>query len=110
MVGSINKRNKLNVKLTQDNMPFKKGNKIGNGRPKNSKNKKTVQWEQLGEAITSEHTERFNKILTSLPDDKFSDMYIKILEYFKPKQNRTDITTGGEKINPPKIGFFDSNK
>jgi hypothetical protein len=77
-----------------------------NGRPKGTKNKKTVQWEALGDAITNEHTERFNRVLDAMDDDKFADTYIKVLEYFKPKQNRTDITSGGEKINPPKIKFF----
>lgn len=81
-----------------------------NGRPKGTKNKKTQQWEILGESIMNEHTERFNASLESLDDDKFMDMYIKVLEYFKPKQNRTDITSGGEKINPPTIKFFDTDK
>ena len=88
-------------------MPQKKGQTGNpNGRPKGTKNKKTLQWEALSESITSEHTERFNRVLNAMEDDKFADTYIKVLEYFKPKQNRTDITTGGEKINPPKIKFF----
>jgi hypothetical protein len=87
-------------------MPFEKGhNKVG-GKQKGSKNKRTLQWDTLGEAITNEHTERFNEVLNDMDDDKFADTFIKVLEYFKPKQNRTDITSGGEKINPPKITFF----
>lgn len=80
------------------------------GKPKGTKSKKTIQWDALGESIMNEHTERFNSSLNDLDDDKFMDMYIKVLEYFKPKQNRTDITSGGEKINPPTIKFFDTNK
>lgn len=80
------------------------------GKPRGTKSKKTIQWEALGESIMNEHTERFNDVLHSMEDDKFADTFIKVLEYFKPKQNRTDITTGGEKINPPSIQFFDTNK
>ena len=35
----------------------------------------------VGESITGKHTQRFNKILTGLEDDKFTDQYIKVLEY-----------------------------
>lgn len=88
-------------------MPFKKG-QSGNarGKPTGTKSKKTVQWELLGDSIMNKHTERFNGVLKAMDDDKFADTFIKVLEYFKPKQNRTDITSGGEKINPPKITFF----
>jgi len=72
-------------------MPFEKGKEKTGGRKQGSINKKTIEWEQLGEAIQNEHTERFNKILNNLPDDKFSDKYLQILEYFKPKQQRTEI-------------------
>lgn len=81
-----------------------------NGRPKGTRNKKTVQWEVLGDSIMNEHTEKFNTELAKLNGKDFMDMYVKVLEYFKPKQNRTDITSGGEKINPPKIKFFDTDK
>lgn len=72
-------------------MTAKGGKREGSGRPKGTRNEKTKQWEQLGEAIQERHTERFNTILESLPDDKFSDKYLQILEYFKPKQQRTEI-------------------
>lgn len=77
-----------------------------NGRPKGAKNKRTLQWEALGEAITGECTERFYEEIEKLEGKEYIDAYTKILEYFKPKQNRTDITSGGEKISPPKIKFF----
>ena len=77
-------------------MPFKPG-KSGNptGRPNGAKSEKTLQWEALGEALLTKHSERANKILKTMPDDKFLDNYGKLLEYFKPKQARTEIKQEG---------------
>ena len=91
-------------------MAFQRGREKTGGKQKGSKNKKTVQWDILGESIMNEHTEKFNTELAKLNDKDFMDMYIKVLEYFKPKQNRTDITTKGEKIIPPSITFFDEDQ
>jgi hypothetical protein len=77
-------------------MPFKPG-KSGNpeGRPHGAKSEKTKQWEDLGEALLTRHAERANKIMETMPDDKFLDNYGKLLEYFKPKQARTEIKQEG---------------
>jgi len=82
-------------------MPFKKGHS-GNpsGKPKGIKARKTLEWEKLGDAILTKDTERFKKILSGLPDDKFIDMYLKILEYFKPKQNRVDNISSDGSMTP----------
>lgn len=74
-------------------MPFAKG-QSGNkkGRPKGSVSEKTRQWDALGEAITTKHTERFNRILCGCEDDKFMALYLQTLEYFKPKLGRTEHT------------------
>lgn len=77
-----------------------------NGRPAGSKNEKTKQWEALGESIMSVHTEAFNRILTEKMEgdpDTFLDLYLKVLEYFKPKLARTETKTEisvKEKIRP----------
>jgi len=76
-------------------MPAPKGNKYSTGRPSGSKNERTMQWEALGEALLTKHSERANKILETMPDDKFLDNYGKLLEYFKPKQARTEIKQEG---------------
>lgn len=77
-------------------MPFEKG-QSGNpsGKPKGAKSEKTTQWELLHSSIVGQHADRFNTILKNWaesgdPDQEqmFSDAYIKVLEYFKPKQAR----------------------
>ena len=72
-------------------MPFEKGNKLG-GRKEGAKGEKTKQWEALGESITTKHTERFNKILSECDDKTFVQHYQNILEFFKPKLQRTELT------------------
>jgi len=67
-----------------------------NGRPKGSKNERTVQWEALGTAISSVHTERFNAVLAQMDDETFARNYLMVLEYFKPKLARTEIQAAVE--------------
>lgn len=78
-------------------MPFKKG-QSGNpkGKAEGTKSEKTIQWELLGEAIVNKHTERFNRVLGELEDTDFMDQYLKVLEYFKPKLNRSELKHEGE--------------
>ena len=80
-------------------MPFKKG-VSGNpkGKPAGSKHQKTLEWEALGEALVSKHSERANKVLASLDDEKFLDAYGKLLEYFKPKQSRQEVKQDGTHV------------
>ena len=74
-----------------------------NGRPVGSKNTRTEQWEQLGESITGQQAEKFNAFLDKLwssrdDQDKMiaSELYLKTLEYFKPKQARQTIVGEGD--------------
>ena len=83
-----------------------------NGRPVGSKNKRTEQWEQLGESITGQQAEQFNAFLDKLwssrnDEDKMiaSELYLKTLEYFKPKQARQTIV--GEGDSPVQIIISD---
>lgn len=62
------------------------------GRPRGSKNVRTLEWEQIKEAFITTHTARANRILATLDDEKFIDSYLKLLEYFKPKLARTEVT------------------
>lgn len=42
-------------------------------------------WSELKIAIDNEHAHRFNDILNNLPDREFTRIYLKALEFFKPK-------------------------
>ncbi len=55
------------------------------GRPKGSKNRRTNEWEALGESIMTTHADRLNEVLSSLDDEEFVRSYAMILQYFKPK-------------------------
>lgn len=68
---------------------FQKGNP---GKKKGTKSKKVLAWEQLGDFITEEGAKRVQEILrTSTPKD-FISYYSTLLEYFKPKIARTELT------------------
>ena len=79
-------------------MAAPKGNKYSTGRTPGTKNQKTLEWEALGEALVSKHSERANKVLASLDDEKFLDAYGKLLEYFKPKQSRQEVKQDGTHV------------
>ena len=73
-------------------MAQKKG-KTGNpkGRPKGSKNERTVQWEALGRSIETRHVGRFDKVLDKMDDDTFAKTLLQVLEFFKPKLQRSEV-------------------
>lgn len=60
------------------------------GRPAGSKNEKTRQWEELGHALITTHSERANKILAKMDDTDFMNHFERMLEYFQPKLQRTE--------------------
>jgi len=74
-------------------MPLPKGRTNNpNGRPLGSKNVRVQEWESIKDAFLTIHTERANRVLSSLEDEKFLDAYLKMLEYFKPKLARSEVT------------------
>lgn len=54
-------------------------------------------WDDLTAAMTTKHAERFNAILNKLPPKEFVRVYLRALEYFKPKITRQDGIIGGNK-------------
>lgn len=61
---------------------FKKGE---GGRPKGVKNKKTRQWDQIGDYLVNQGSEKFLSILEESGDKEYVDKFLAILNYFKPK-------------------------
>jgi len=67
------------------------GKREGAGRPEGSKNKKTEEWEQLGDFLTEEGAERAKGIMRDAQDNAFMRYYTMLLEYFRPKHQRSEV-------------------
>jgi hypothetical protein len=73
-------------------MGLKKGQTNNpNGRRSGSKNERTKQWENLGESIVGKCAERFQEELFALKGKEFVQMYIQVLNFFKPKYQSTEL-------------------
>jgi hypothetical protein len=87
---------------------FAKGN---TGRPKGTKNMRTLQWEELGKEITEANAGRFNELLGCLWDSpevndrvRAAELFLKLAEFFKPKLQRINTPDlNPNKITPPNI-------
>lgn len=86
-------------------MPFKKGIS-GNpkGKKPGTKSNKTLAWEELGDWLLSEGAKKYLEMIKDLPPEKFAQRYESLLEYFKPKQQRTELT-GNIETGPKRIGI-----
>jgi hypothetical protein len=84
-------------------MAFQKGI---SGNPKGKevglKSRKTLEWEALGESIAGKQSGKFNSFLNMLwdsPERKdnvmAAELFLNALEYFKPKQARTEVKQEG---------------
>ena len=67
------------------------GYRPGAGRKVGTLNERTKQWEALGKALLEGHAEKAHRVLESLEDEKFLDQYCKLLEYFRPKLQRSEV-------------------
>lgn len=88
------------VNQPKKNTKFQKGNKLG-GKPVGAVSYKTRAFEELGLALTSVHADTFNRKLSEMMEhnpEKGMYIYLQVLEYFKPKLNRT--TLSGDADNP----------
>jgi hypothetical protein len=73
-------------------MPFEKGHKKYGGRKKGSVSQKKKMWDEMGSYFVNEGAERAMNALKGIDDDgKFLSMYMAMLEYFKPKQQRQEV-------------------
>lgn len=81
------------------------------GRPKGTKNVRTLQWAELGDTITGHHAVQFTTLLDELWNSKdmadrtkAADLFLRTLDYFKPKLQRIQTRPEGEvKIIPPLV-------
>jgi len=63
-----------------------------NGRPKGTKNKRTIAWDKLSNDLINKHSTRFNRNLSNMSDEDFNDMYLRIIKYVKPTITQSTIT------------------
>jgi hypothetical protein len=74
------------------------------GRPSGVQNKRTEAWNELVDSISEVHSEQFNMLLNDLWAGntserlKAAELYLKALNYFKPKQRALEITSIGDSI------------
>jgi hypothetical protein len=88
------------------------------GKPKGAKGKKTEQWEALADSITGQQAEKFQKFMDKLWKSKdikeqslAADLFIKTVEYFKPKQARVEsIVKGDLTVNSIKFEDAEGSK
>jgi hypothetical protein len=73
----------------------------GGLKPKGAVSQKTLLWEALGQYVVNEGAERAMEVLATLDDEQFLEQYMKMLEYFKPKQAR--VTHAGDAEAPINI-------
>lgn len=78
--------------------PFEKGNP---GKPKGAISERVKMWEALGQYVVNEGAQRAMEVLAQMDDEQFIEQYMKMLEYFKPKQAR--VTHAGDKEEPVQI-------
>lgn len=74
-------------------MTFKKGQSgCPTGKPKGTLSPKTKAWEELGEYIANAGARRYLKALEQLNDAEYVNRFEHVLEYFKPKLARSEVS------------------
>jgi len=81
-----------------------------NGKPKGAKSRKTLEWEMLGEAISTKHAGRFNTVLAKLDDEEFIKAFTNIINYFKPKLASTETKLNLDTTKTDITGIFPEDK
>ena len=75
-------------------MPFQKGNKLSKGRPKGKLNRSTEQAKLTLARIADEGLDNLKKDLQEIRKKdpvRAAELYLKILEYIIPKQQRVEV-------------------
>lgn len=72
--------------------PKGKPKPAGSGIKKGQKIERTKQWEAIAEYMIEDGATRFADVMKTMADEKFIPTYLSILEYFKPKLARQEVT------------------
>jgi len=75
-------------------MPFKPGNKLSKGRPKGAINRSTEMAKLTLARIADEGLDNLKKDLQKIRETdpvRAAELYLKILEYIIPKQQRVEV-------------------
>jgi len=75
-------------------MPFSKGNKLSKGRPKGAINRSTEMAKLTLARIADEGLDNLKKDLQKIRETdpvRAAELYLKILEYIIPKQQRVEV-------------------
>ena len=87
------------------------------GKPKGAKGVKTQQWNALADSITGEQAGKFADHMNALWDgtsqdkNQAAELFIKTVEYFKPKQSRVEAVVSGDlSVNSIRFEDAKSNK
>jgi len=79
-------------------MPFQNGHKLSNGRPKGSKNKKTIKRLEMIEKIIDLIEKGLEKDIKSIKDKDRVELWKDLQEYILPKQQRAN-QEGDQSVN-----------
>lgn len=73
-------------------MKFEKGHKRVGGRKKGSQNHKTKQWDTFSKYCVEGGLTKFETELNKLKGKDYVNAFLQLLEYHKPKLNRTTLS------------------
>lgn len=84
-------------------MKFQEGHKKLGGRKKGSKNKKTLLLDSFAQTIIEDGMQRFQKQLSKLKGKQYVNAYLALLEYVKPKLQRSSITMELDRLSDEQV-------
>lgn len=65
------------------------------GRPKGSENIKTKQWGKIANYMLDKGSKRMLEIMGGMEDKEFADTYLKLIQYFRPRMQSTQLKSEG---------------
>lgn len=85
-------------------MATQKPPNAGKGRPKGSLNRKTKLQKDIAAAVVAGNAHRVQEKLDRIQDPaRWLEIYLRFLEFIKPKLARAQVETKPPEIDPPQI-------